>query len=145
MTTEKKTPELTITSKQVVNYQSLTVLCKTPMSQSELVVTLQNLIVALVNAQLGEVAAKQKAAEQGKLAASALSGSMAEARSMAEVARALGLPDRRRAPLRKVTWCRKGSNVNKLECGHEFRVPSGHEKVAKKRRCVECLAEKSRA
>lgn len=139
MTTEKKTPELTITSKQVVNYQSLTVLCKTPMSQSELVVTLQNLIVALVNAQLGEVAAKQKAAEQGKLAASALSGSMAEA------ARALGLPDRRRAPLRKVTWCRKGSNVNKLECGHEFRVPSGHEKVAKKRRCVECLAEKSRA
>jgi len=127
--------EVKIASKQVITYQDLEVLCQAPMSQGRLILQLQNMIVALVSAQLGEVEAAKKAAEQGQQAAAVLDDSL----SLKEKARALGVPDRRRAPLRRVTWCRQTSRVNKLECGHEFEVPSGQVRKAAKRRCVECL------
>lgn len=46
---------------------------------------------------------------------------------------------RRQAPKRKVT-ARNRSPIEKLECGHSFRRPSGHSRETKARRCMDCLA-----
>lgn len=135
MTSSK--PAITMTSRQVLTYDGLTIISETPMAGAALVLKLQNMIVQLVSAQLGQAEADKVAVKQGEDAADVLA-ELPE--NLNEAAKSLGLKDRRKAPLRKVTWSNGRSKKEKLECGHTFDRPSGHE-PAKKRRCVACVAE----